>query len=185
MLEKRADSRRATPPRRKPRPAPPAPRAHGYNVSMHARLGMGLVLAVAIAGSPSMPGNDGGLAAAGRPAPQTAVAAPRTAVAAPRAAQSKDITIDHVTPRRDFVGPEPARFVWTPVEGADSYSIGVWNEVDVLMWRLNNIPQASVERPPQVHFEAGTYFWSIVALRNGEQIADSGLAAFVVKDEER
>jgi len=29
--------------------------------------------------------------------------------------------------------------------------------------------------------EPGTYFWSVSALRNGEELADSGLSAFVVR----
>jgi hypothetical protein len=89
--------------------------------------------------------------------------------------------LDHVAPARDSVGSAPKTFSWTPVQGADSYSIGVWNEVDMLVWRQNNIPTNSVTRPDDVPLEAGTYFWSISALRNGEELADSGLSAFVVR----
>ena len=89
--------------------------------------------------------------------------------------------LDHVTPARDSVGPAPKTFSWTAVQGADSYSIGVWNEVDVMIWRVNNIPTTSVTRPDDVPLEPGTYFWSISALRNGEEVADSGLSAFVVR----
>jgi len=39
----------------------------------------------------------------------------------------------------------------------------------------------SVARPDDVNFEPGTYFWSVSALRNGEELADSGLSAFVVR----
>lgn len=84
-------------------------------------------------------------------------------------------------PARDSVGREPTRFSWTAVEGADSYSIGVWNEVDVLVWRQNDIPTTSVNKPDDVVFEPGTYFWSVSALRGGEEVADSGLSAFVVR----
>jgi hypothetical protein len=89
--------------------------------------------------------------------------------------------LDHVMPARDSVGSAPKTFSWTAVQGADSYSIGVWNEVDVLVWRQNNIPTNSVTRPDDVPLEAGTYFWSISALRDGEEVADSGLSAFVVR----
>jgi hypothetical protein len=119
---------------------------------------------------------------AATPAPAaTSRTGPASAPAA-GATSAREITINHITPRRDFVGPEPARFAWTAVDGADSYSIGVWSEVDVLMWRLNNIPGPSVERPAEVHFEPGTYFWAVSALRDEQQIADSGLAAFVVRE---
>jgi hypothetical protein len=86
-----------------------------------------------------------------------------------------------VAPPRDSVGSAPKTFSWTAVEGADSYSIGIWNEVDVLVWRQNNIATNSVARPDDVPLEPGTYFWSVSALRNGEELADSGLSAFVVR----
>jgi len=89
--------------------------------------------------------------------------------------------LDHVMPARDSVGSAPKTFSWTVVQGADSYSIGVWNEVDVLVWRQNNIPTNSVTRPDDVPLEPGTYFWSVSALSNGEEVADSGLSAFVVR----
>jgi hypothetical protein len=89
--------------------------------------------------------------------------------------------LDHVMPARDAVGSAPKTFTWTAVQGADSYSIGIWNEVDVLVWRQNNIPTNSVTRPDDVPLEPGTYFWSVSALRNGEELADSGLSAFVVR----
>ncbi len=90
--------------------------------------------------------------------------------------------IDHITPRRDFVGPAPAKFEWTAVKGADSYAIGVWNEVDMLLWQQSGIATTSVDRPKELQLVPGTYFWSVSALRGGQQIADSGLAAFVVKE---
>jgi hypothetical protein len=86
-----------------------------------------------------------------------------------------------VAPPRDSVGSAPKTFSWTAVQGADSYSIGIWNEVDVIVWRQNNIPTNSVTRPDDVPLEPGTYFWSVSALRNGEELADSGLSAFVVR----
>ena len=89
--------------------------------------------------------------------------------------------LDHVMPARDSVGSAPKTFTWTVVQGADSYAIGIWNEVDVMVWRQNNIPTNSVTRPDDVPLEPGTYFWSVSALRNGEEIADSGLSAFVVR----
>ena len=84
-------------------------------------------------------------------------------------------------PARDSVGSAPRSFSWTAVQGADSYSIGIWNEVDMMVWRQNNIPTNSVNKPDDVELPPGTYFWSISALRDGEEIADSGLSAFVVR----
>src|SRR6476646_7795417 len=68
--------------------------------------------------------------------------------------------LDHVSPARDSIGSAPKMFSWTAVPGADSYSIGVWNEIDMLVWRQNDIPATSVARPDDVTLEPGTYFWS-------------------------
>jgi hypothetical protein len=88
--------------------------------------------------------------------------------------------LDHLIPARDSQGSLPTRFEWTTVPGADAYSIGVWNEVDMLLWRKDNIPTNSFV-PTDLRLEPGTYFWVISALRNGEEIAASGLSAFVVR----
>jgi hypothetical protein len=112
------------------------------------------------------------------------------AACTPSAAKSSEISkqppvrgrnVDHVSPARDSVGPAPTRFAWTAIEGADLYAIGIWNEVDVLIWRQDNIPSTSVTLPDTVPLEPGTYFWAVSALREGSQIAESGLAAFVVR----
>jgi hypothetical protein len=89
--------------------------------------------------------------------------------------------LDHLIPARDSQGSLPSRFEWTPVPGADSYSVGIWNEVDVMVWRADHIPTNSFDRPESMRLDPGTYFWSISALRNGDEIASSGLAAFVVR----
>ena len=84
-------------------------------------------------------------------------------------------------PARDSQGSLPTRFEWTAVPGADSYSVGIWNEVDMLIWRLDRITTNSFASPPDLKLEPGTYFWTISALRQGEEITTSGLAAFVVR----
>ncbi len=89
--------------------------------------------------------------------------------------------VDHVAPARDSIGPAPTRFEWTAIDGADMYAIGIWNEVDQLIWRQDNVPSTSVTLPEGVRLEPGTYFWTVSALREGSQIAESGLAAFVVR----
>ena len=100
----------------------------------------------------------------------------------PPPAQRQTELIDHVMPARDSVGKAPTRFEWTKIDGADRYAIGVWNEVDVLLWRQDNIPTNAIDRPEPVQFEPGTYFWSVAALKDGRQIGESGLSAFVVRD---
>jgi len=89
--------------------------------------------------------------------------------------------LDHLIPARDSQGSLPSRFEWTAVPGADQYSVGIWNEVDVLVWRADHIPTNSFERPESLRLEPGTYFWSISAVRGDDEIASSGLAAFVVR----
>jgi hypothetical protein len=89
--------------------------------------------------------------------------------------------IQHQVPRRDFVGRQPDRFVWTAVPEADHYAIGLWNEVDRLLWRQDGISGTSVDRPAELDLDEGTYFWLVSGLRDGQEIAKSGLAAFVVE----
>lgn len=88
--------------------------------------------------------------------------------------------IEHLTPARDSVGGLPLKFEWTPVEGADTYVLALWSEVDVLLWRRDDLSTASVVTPKELKLEWGTYFWSVTALRDDQPIADSGRAAFVV-----
>jgi hypothetical protein len=101
--------------------------------------------------------------------------------AAEHAAATQPPVIDHVTPRRDSIGKAPAQFEWTRIEGADTYAIGIWNEVDVMLWRQDNIHENRVARPEELQLDPGTYLWSITALRAGQVIAESGLAAFIVR----
>jgi hypothetical protein len=89
-------------------------------------------------------------------------------------------TINHLTPARDSSGSAPARFEWTPVTGTERYAIGIWNDVDMLMWRRDDLLVPTVTLPSELKLEFGTYFWSVTALRADTPIGESGRAAFVV-----
>ena len=65
--------------------------------------------------------------------------------------------------------------------GSDHYAIGIWDEVERLIWRADDITGTSVDRPPDLNFAEGTYFWTVSALRGSQEIARSGLAAFLVE----
>jgi|SoiMethySBSTD1v2_1073268.scaffolds.fasta_scaffold569828_2 hypothetical protein len=96
------------------------------------------------------------------------------------ASSSKDPVVDPLIPAPDSVGPAPKSFSWRPVPGAAFYAVGVWNESDALVWRADDITATSTPVPDDFKFETGTYFWSVVAIRDGQQIATSGHTAFVV-----
>jgi hypothetical protein len=96
-------------------------------------------------------------------------------------ASSRAPRLDHIMPARDSQGSLPTRFEWTAVPGADSYSVGIWNEIDMLVWRMDNIRTNSLDHPDNLRLDPGTYFWTISALRDGEEITSSGLSAFVVR----
>jgi hypothetical protein len=105
------------------------------------------------------------------------------AESSPSSAAERDVPIiDHLTPRRDSVGPIPDLFSWTPVAGATRYALRLWNDVDRLEWRRDDISEARVARPDELRLEPGTYFWSVTAFRGDEPVAESGRAAFVVRD---
>ena len=93
------------------------------------------------------------------------------------------LQIEHVTPRRDYVGPLPTKLEWTAVDGVDSYAISVENEIEIAVFDQEGIKTTSVPWPKEVRIEAGTYFWRIVGLKGEKVIADSGRAAFVVMDQ--
>ncbi len=57
------------------------------------------------------------------------------------------LTINHLEPRPDFVGPQPARFTWTPIAGADRYAIGLVSEIDTVVWQRADIPAAEIAWP--------------------------------------
>jgi len=110
------------------------------------------------------------------------VEGPKPPAAAAEVALIQKISIEHVTPRRDFVGPLPSKLEWSAVEGADSYAIKVENEIEIPVFDQDGIKTTSVPWPKEARVEPGTYYWRIVALKNGAIIADSGRAAFVVMD---
>jgi hypothetical protein len=93
--------------------------------------------------------------------------------------QTKDIK--HIEPAPDSVGPQPVRFVWSEVDAAESYTLRIWNEADVRVASETGITTTSAEFPKDADMPAGTYFWSVVAMRGDDAIAESGLAAFVVR----
>lgn len=108
-------------------------------------------------------------------------AAPATAASAPiEEAKIQKIEIEHVTPRRDFVGPQPTLLEWSEAPGVDSYSIGVENEIEIQMFEQDNIKATKVPWPDGLKLEPGTYFWRIVGMKGDRIVADSGRAAFVI-----
>ena len=92
------------------------------------------------------------------------------------------IQIEHVMPRRDFVGPTPAMLEWTAAEGVDSYAVSVENEIELPIFDQDGIKTTSVPWPKEVRVEPGTYLWRIVGIKANKVVADSGRAAFVVRE---
>jgi hypothetical protein len=88
--------------------------------------------------------------------------------------------IEHVTPRRDFVGPVPVKLEWSAVDGVDAYAVSVENEIEIPVFDQDGIKTTSVPWPKEARVDPGTYYWRIVGLKGGRIVADSGRAAFVV-----
>jgi hypothetical protein len=97
-------------------------------------------------------------------------------------ARIQKIEIEHVIPRRDAVGPQPTILEWTAADGVDSYAISVENEIEIPVFDQENIKTTSVPWPREIKVDPGTYFWRIVGLKGGRVVADSGRAAFVVRE---
>jgi hypothetical protein len=104
------------------------------------------------------------------------------APAASEEARIQKIEIEHVIPRRDAVGPQPTILEWTAADGVDSYAIGVENEIEIPVFDQENIKTTSVPWPKEIKVDPGTYFWRIIGLKGGRVVADSGRAAFVVRE---
>jgi hypothetical protein len=105
---------------------------------------------------------------------------PAASAATTDVALIQKIRIEHVAPRRDFVGPTPATLEWTAADGVDSYAVSVENEIEIPVFDQSGIKTTSVPWPKEVRVEPGTYYWRIVGIKQGRVLADSGRAAFVV-----
>ncbi|MBA3272012.1 MAG: hypothetical protein H0T71_16025 [Acidobacteria bacterium] len=103
---------------------------------------------------------------------------------APKAAaspgQRSAPALDHIAPPRDMTGTAPKYFEWTPVEGADHYAIGVWNDIDSVVWRNDDVRTNSVDWPKELTLDFGTYFWAVTALRGDVPIVHSGRSVFMI-----
>ena len=108
--------------------------------------------------------------------------APQAATAASEEAKIQNIQIEHVTPRPDFVGKLPVVLEWTAAAGADSYAVSVENEIEIAVFDQDGITGTSTPWPKDLTIDPGTYYWRIVGLKAGRIVADSGRAAFVVRD---
>lgn len=120
-------------------------------------------------------------ASAGSLGPADAVA-PRTGgTSAPSPATSQAADIRHLHPAPDAVGAQPTRFEWSAAPQAESYTLRVWNEADVRVISEAGLTVTSIDFPAEYEMPAGTYFWAIVGMRGNQPVAESGLAAFVVR----
>jgi len=97
-------------------------------------------------------------------------------------AKIQKIQIEHVTPRRDFVGQLPTVLEWTAAAGVDSYAVTVENEIEIGVFDQEGITGTSTPWPKELKIDPGTYYWRIIGLRGDRLIADSGRAAFVVRE---
>ena len=97
-------------------------------------------------------------------------------------AKIQKIQIEHVTPRPDFVGKLPTVLEWTAAAGVDTYSVTVENEIEMPMLEQDGITTTSLPWPKELKLDPGTYFWRIVGRRGDRSIADSGRAAFLVRE---
>ncbi len=104
-----------------------------------------------------------------------------TVAAAPAATEAAIEDIKHLYPAPDSVGPQPSHFSWSPVKEADSYTFRIWNEADVRVVSETGLVQTEIDFPAENQMPAGTYFWAVVGMRDDLPVAESGLAAFVVR----
>jgi hypothetical protein len=92
------------------------------------------------------------------------------------------IKIEHLVPRPDFFGPLPTRLEWTAAPGIDTYEVGVENEIEIPVFDQGQIKTTSIPWPKEARIEPGTYYWRITGYKGDRLVADSGRAAFVVRE---
>ncbi|MEP6783790.1 MAG: hypothetical protein ABI983_08975 [Acidobacteriota bacterium] len=107
---------------------------------------------------------------------------PEAASADGQEAKIQKTRIEHVIPPRDFVGKTPSVLEWTAVPGVDSYVVSVDNEIEISVFEQEGIVTNSMPWPKAVKVDPGTYFWRIIGLKGEHIVADSGRAAFVVRE---
>lgn len=90
-------------------------------------------------------------------------------------------TIEHVIPKRDFVGAAPARFEWTAAKAVEEYTVTIETEVDALVFEART-RATTLDWPKGNTLDPGTYFWRVAGTSGGRRVADSGRAAFVVRE---
>jgi hypothetical protein len=107
---------------------------------------------------------------------------PEAASAVAEEAKIQKVQIEHVTPRRDFVGKLPTVLEWTAAAGVDSYSVTVENEIEIPVFEQDGITTTSTPWPKELKIDPGTYFWRIIGMKGDRSVADSGRAAFLVRE---
>jgi hypothetical protein len=107
---------------------------------------------------------------------------PEAASAPVQEAKIQKTQIEHVIPQRDFVGRTPTVLEWTKVPGVDTYTVSVENEIEISVFEQEGVVTNSMPWPKGIKVDPGTYFWRIVGLKGEHIVADSGRAAFVVRE---
>jgi hypothetical protein len=108
--------------------------------------------------------------------------APQAASGSVQEDRIQKIQIQHVNPRPDFVGRLPTILEWTAAAGVDAYAVLVENEIEIPVFEQDGIKGTSTPWPQDLRIEPGTYYWRIAGMKGDRVVADSGRAAFVVRD---
>jgi hypothetical protein len=88
--------------------------------------------------------------------------------------------IEIVKPTAD--SPFDRTFSWRPVDGAASYSVAVFRGDGERSFEVRDVKGAGVALSPTVKLAPGPYFWQVIAVRNGETIAESPRTPFAIPD---
>lgn len=108
--------------------------------------------------------------------------APQAAAGTAQEDKIQKIPIQHVIPRPDFVGPLPTVLEWTAAAGVESYVVLVENEIEIPVFEQDGITRTSTPWPKELRIEPGTYYWRIAGMKGDRVVADSGRAAFIVRE---
>ena len=77
--------------------------------------------------------------------------------------------------------PFDRTFDWQPIEGATTYSVLVFTSDGGRSFEVRDLKTTSVALSPTVKLAPGRYLWQVIAMRDGQILAESPMTPFDLK----
>jgi hypothetical protein len=77
--------------------------------------------------------------------------------------------------------PFDRTFDWNPIDGATDYRVVVFTDDGERSFEVHDLRTTSVALAKTVTLPAGSYFWQVTALRDGQAVGESARIPFTIK----